>query len=192
MNRIPTRLAIVISSTFLLMGCDDATRHLVSAPKPTKPGAEAIVATSKTGNKATAMRLFLEADWASEQLFSDGSPANLSESQFAAHVNELIEEGNGDELYAITKELQSVAAAIKKAGRDAITKGEFDMARKYFVALQQCGDALDSSDRSTLFQLLGGTIKAAGEAELKKISVDTDKAEQDAVDVAAPAVDSNP
>jgi hypothetical protein len=180
------------------MGCDDATRHLVSAPKPTKPVAEAIVATSKTGNKATAMRLFLEADWASEQLFSDGSPAYLSESQFAAHVNELIEEGNGDEihagdeLYAIAKELQSVAAAIKKAGRDAITKGEFDMARKYFVALQQCGDALDSSDRSTLFQLLGGTIKAAGEAELKKISVDTDKAEQDAVDVAAPAVDSNP
>jgi hypothetical protein len=66
--------------------------------------------------------------------------------------------------------LKQLAATVAQAGKDAAAKGDVAQARKHFVALRECGAALDASDSLALLRLIGQGMKKRAETEMSKLT----------------------
>jgi len=143
-----------------------------SAPTTVSSSATALVQPALTawqqGDKAAATARFTETDWSRVPLFPSNSPLRLTEEEFIK-LSVAERQSKSPEMMSQLDELKRLAGAVAQAGREAAAKGNATQARKYFVALRQCGTALDSSDRMRLVQLVGQGMKKAAEAELGKL-----------------------
>ena len=141
-----------------LMGCGSKTGI-----------AEPVLAAWEKGDKATAISLFVDADWSKRPLFAPGTTLGLSEKQFQALPPAAIEARIKDIIPRIG-ELKEVAMAVAQAGRDAAGKKDEVQARKYFTAVKQYAAALESPDCPSLVQSLGQGIKMMADNDLSKLS----------------------
>jgi hypothetical protein len=141
------------------------------APPPANappPAAEAILKAWEQGDSATAIRRFLEADWTARPLFARGSVMSLSEEQFKK-LPAAQRDAKAAEVQAQLAALRKLAGAVTQAGRDAAAKQDLDGARKYFTALQQCGQALDAQDAMLIVKLVGQALQKMAVAEQAKL-----------------------
>ena len=129
---------------------------------------EPILAGWQAGNKAAAIKLFSETDWAKRPLFAAGSTLALSEKQFVALPRDQ-QTSASTELLQQGKILRELVAAVRQAGLDAAAQRDIAQARNYFAAIQQCGEALDGPEATALVNLLGRAFQKLAEAELAKL-----------------------
>ena len=165
----------VMAATILIAGCGKKSSSSSATPpsqavvaSSSSPVSQPALAAWQQGDKAAAVSSFLGADWSARPLFAAGSVLSLSEAQFKALSN-ADRQAKANEMTAQLASLNHLAAAVRQAGQDAASKGDFAQARKCFTALKQCGTALAGPDCLSLVQLVGqGLIKKA-DSELAKI-----------------------
>ena len=109
--------------------------------------------------------MFLEADWKSRPLFAADTLPGLTEKQFAALPREEMESGS-KELLEKSKSIREVVSAVLQSGRDAAAKQDVALARRHFIALQDCGEAFDGEETLGIFKLLGRAFKKQAATEL--------------------------
>ena len=169
-NTIVT-LTVVALTGFSLMGCgkkNDSSGNSHSAAKQDSGSVQTLLNEWQQGNKPTAISRFVETDWSARPLFPATSPLSLSEDQFKS-LSASDRETKATEITAQTGVFKQLAAGVAQAGMDAAGKKDIAQARKYFTALKQSGEALDSSGSLAILKLVGQSIKKKGETELAKL-----------------------
>ena len=129
---------------------------------------EPILTAVQQGDTASAVGMFLEADWTTRPLFTPGSTLALSEKQYVALTREQ-QAAASTELPKQSTVLKGLATAVGQAGQAAVAKQEIALARRYFTSLQQYGEALAGPESTALIKLVGQAIKKRGDAELAKL-----------------------
>jgi hypothetical protein len=178
-----TKIHVVIPLLFLALGMPG--RHLNaqlagSSPLRTQvesstnppPVTAPILFAWQQGDKSTAISNFLAADWTRRPLFSSNSILNLSEDQFRAKATGLDpnrSQALGTNMFAELNAFRKVTAAVTQAGTNAAALKDFPAARRHFVAVQRCGEALDSTNSLKIVQMVGSAIKKRAEKELQKL-----------------------
>lgn len=117
------------------------------------------------GKKDEAVEKFMSVDWTAGQLFSTGSILNYSEAQFVA-LPQAAREKLGKHLADELDTLKAICSRVNALGQEAQAKGDKTQARKYFVQVQRCGEALDKPDRTRLTQLVGQALKRLSAKQL--------------------------
>ena len=120
------------------------------------------------GDNSAAVSRFLETDWRARPLFSPGSTLGLSESQFVA-LSYADREAKRGGVEAQAGELKKLSLAVLQAGRDAAASNDSALALKYFTALKQFGEALESPDSLAIVKMLGSGMRRAAEKEMAKL-----------------------
>jgi RNA polymerase sigma factor (sigma-70 family) len=120
------------------------------------------------GDKAAAVSNFLAADLSDRPLFASDSALSLSENQLDALPLADLQAKSG-EVASQLDSLKGLARAVIQDGDDAVAKGDTAQARKCFTAVQQCGEALDSTNCPRLAQFVGQALKKRAQSELAKI-----------------------
>lgn len=171
-------ISAVILAAFLLIGCGKKAGSSANAPqsamaeKANSDNSTAIIQPALTawedGDKAAAIRKFLETDWNARPLFPPDSALNLSEKQFNS-LKAAENEAKSKELLAKLDSLKRLAAEVAQSGRAAVGKNDTAQAQKCFASLQQCGTALDNPNHTRLVQLVGQALKKLADAELAKV-----------------------
>jgi len=173
-----TTITIIMAATILIAGC--GKKNSSSGSSATPPTAQADAASSSSpvsqpaltawqqGEKAAAVSSFLAADWSARPLFAAGSALSLNENQFKA-LSDADRQAKSSELTAQLASFKQLASAVAGAGRDAASKGDVALARKYFTSLKECGTALDSPDCMDILRLVGRSFKKLADTELAKI-----------------------
>ena len=170
-------LAVIICLSAGFVGCGKSGGPPATAASPTAqtksatsaaPATSSILTAWQQGDRASAVRLFLETEWTARPLFPPGSTLALSEQQYAA-LPASKRASDEAQLLATTQALKGVAAAVAQAGRDASAKGDASQARRYFTSLKQCGQALDSPESLAITRAVGRAVKKLGETELSKL-----------------------
>ena len=138
------------------------------AASSSSPVLEPALTAWERGDKATAVSSFLAADWSARPLFAAASTLGLSEAQFRA-LSDSDRQARSGEMMTQLDSLKKLASAVAGAGRDAASKGDVALARKYFTSLKECGTALDSPDCLDLVRLVGRSFKKLADTELAKI-----------------------
>ena len=133
------------------------------------PVTQSAMTAWQQGDQTAAVSRFVETDWSSRPLFASGSALSLMEDQFKALSNSE-RQTKSSEMMPQIDSLKQLAAAVAQAGRDAAAKGDAAQARKHFVALKECGAALDTSDSLALVRLVGQGMKNGAETEISKLT----------------------
>jgi hypothetical protein len=134
-----------------------------------KPNMQSVVAAWQQGDKSTAISRFVATDWSERPLFAPGSTLSLSEEQFKS-LPPADREAKMKDMISQISALKEPAMAVLQAGRDAAGKKDVVQARKYFTAVKQYGEALDSPDTILFVKQLGPFFKQLADAELSKLS----------------------
>ena len=129
---------------------------------------ETVLTAWDKGDKSTAVRNVLEADWTIRPLFTSGTTLALSEKQFS-ELPASARSSNQAPVSAAMTALKGVAVAVRDAGRDAAAKGDVALARKHFMALQHWGEALGGPDSMAIIGIVGRAIKKIGDTELASL-----------------------
>jgi hypothetical protein len=170
--------SIVTAASILLAGCSKQSGSSgtasSSAPEPGNaesaavPVAKPAMTAWQQGDKSAAVSGFLAADWSAHPLFASDSALSLSENQLDALPLAELQAKSG-EVVSQLDSLKGLARAVIQAGDDAVAKGDTTQARKCFTAVQQCGEALDSTNCLRLAQFVGQALKKRAQSELAKI-----------------------
>jgi hypothetical protein len=178
-----TRIRLSVALFLLgmgLLGCNKKSETSATSSLPTNSSASVaapvmgpIMKDWLSGNQAAAVSNFVQADWKARPLFPAGSRLNLTEDEFRSQIRSLFtpESVNamGTNLYAEIDPMKRLAAAVGQAGQQAAAQHDYAKARKYFTALQQCGDALDGTNSLALVKMVGQGLKKRAETELSKL-----------------------
>ena len=161
-----------------LMGCSRKSDSSVNPSPPPKaqqattpetaPIIQSVLTVWKQGDKSAAVSRFLETDWSARPLFTPGSTMSLSEDQFKA-LPLADSDTKSRAMMPELRALKELAAAVAQAGRDAAAKKNSAQARKHFTSLEQCGEALESSDTLLIVKLVGKGLKKMADTELAKL-----------------------
>jgi hypothetical protein len=172
-NIFATRAAVAFIGLGL-MGCSkktDLSGTLPSSPKrqgdiaSATPALQSVLTTWQAGDKSAAVSRFVETDWSARPLFTPGSTLSLSEDQFKSLPLADIEV-KSKEITPQLRALKELAEAVTQAGRDAAAKKDFARARKHFMSLKQCGEAIESSDCLLIVKLVGKAWRKKADADL--------------------------
>ena len=161
-----TTAIVTVLAASLLAGCEKKSASHSSPPSPMAPVTQSAMTAWQQGDQTAAVTRFVETDWSSRPLFASGSALSLTEDQFKALSNSE-RQTKSSEMMPQVDSLKQLAAAVAQAGRDAAAKGD---ARKHFVALKECGAALDTSDSLALVRLVGQGMKKRAETEMSKLT----------------------
>jgi hypothetical protein len=170
-------IATIAFITIVLVGCGknvDPAGPAATATKPeevaaptTEPALQPALVALQQGDKSTAVNRFVESNWNARPLFPAGSVLNLTETQFAS-----LPAGDRDvkaqETLTQLSALKELAAAVDKAGLDALARKDNSQARKYFTSLKQCGEACNAGDSLKMLQLVGQALTKRADAGLAK------------------------
>ncbi len=171
--RVSATLTVVTMLVIALAGCGrrtgPSTSPSGSASSATRPAvAEPVLSAWQQGDSAGAIRRFLEADWKARPLFAPGSPLSLTEDQFQS-LSAADREAKGAATMAQLDAFKKLARAVAEAGQQAHASGDTAQARKDFVALRQCGEALSSPESMRIVQLVGQALTKMADAETAKL-----------------------
>ena len=167
-------LVIIACLTIGATGCGKSSVAPTATPPATTaagggPGAatanETVLTAWGKGDKSTAVKSVLEADWAVRPLFTSGTTLALSDKQFS-ELSASARSSNQAPVAAAMTTLKEVAIDVRDAGRDAAAKGDVALARKHFMALQHWGEALAGPDSMAIIGIVGRGIKKIGDTEL--------------------------
>jgi hypothetical protein len=165
-------MAGVIAATILLVGCGKKNSSSESsATLSSLPALQPALKAWLSGDKSTAITDFLALDWSARPLFEVGSPLSRSDDQMHA-VRARSEADYHTESYAITTQLaylKQLAALVRDAGFDAVSKGDAAQAQKYFTSLKQFGTALDRPDYTLIVQFTGRAYEQYADTGMQKI-----------------------
>lgn len=148
-------ISAVIVTAILFIGC---------SKKPTSTSPPATTSTIASAD----VDQFLATDWSARPLFPSGSPMNLSEEQFDA-LPIADEQAKSGELISQLATLKTSGVAVIGAGEKAASNGDVAEARKCFMSVKQCGEALDTTNYTKLVRLVGHALNKKADAELAKI-----------------------
>jgi hypothetical protein len=152
------------------VGTSCGKKHSPPDPMPARsasamPATEPVLTAWAQGDHAGAIKQFVETDWSAGPLFASNSALRLSETAFlefpAAEREQRIAE-----VQPKLAELKHLASAVVESGRAAAARNEADLARKHFVALQQFGAALDTTNSLRLVNLVGQALQKLADREL--------------------------
>ncbi len=164
MNR---KKATLLTLLILLLGCSKRSPPLHELKQLPSSTIEPILADWDCGQEEKAVNEFLCFNWDKEAVFAPASALSLSERE----LDSLSQAAAAAKMRQAVAELQSLRElvyAVDKTGRDAENRGEVSKARACFISMEQCGGALQSSNRLYLVQLVGKSIgKTAGNELLK-------------------------
>jgi hypothetical protein len=166
----------VMAATILIAGCGKKSSSSSATPPPGQantpssapPISQPALTAWQRGDKEAAVSSFLAADWSARPLFASDSALSLSENQLDALPLAELQAKSGEVVTQLDS-LKGLAGAVIQAGDDAVAKGDTTQARKCFTALQQCGEALDSTNCPRLAQFVGQALKKRAQSELAKI-----------------------
>jgi hypothetical protein len=127
-----------------------------------------VLTSWQNGDKSAAVSQFVQVDWSARPLFAADSPLNLSEDQFVS-LSQSERSSKTGELLSQVPRLKELYREVVKAGRNAVAKGDAAEARRDFIALKRCGEALDSQDFTLLVRQLAQPFKRTADAELTKL-----------------------
>jgi hypothetical protein len=127
-----------------------------------------VLTSWQNGNKVAAVSQFVQVDWNARPLFAAGSALNLSEDQFRS-LSRSESDAKTRELLLEVSRLKDVYREVLEAGRNAAAKGDAAEARREFMALKRCGEALDSQDFSLMVRAVGQAFKKTADEELTKL-----------------------
>lgn len=164
-------IAGVVAATTLLVSCGKKTSPPESSAMPSLPALEPALKAMLSGDKATAITVFLGADWSARPLFVAGSPLSRSDDQ-QHEIRARSEADYHASSLAITTELthlNQLKGLIRDAGSDAISKGDVAQAQKCFTALKQFGTALDRPEYTKMVQSEGRVSKKEADIGMQKI-----------------------
>ncbi len=134
---------------------------------------ETILADWQSGRSTTAVSNFVAADWSARPLFTNGSALNLTEGEFRARIQSMLDPeavaSMGTNLMAEIDPIKRLAAAVGQEGQQAAAQHDYAKARKYFAALQNFGVALDSTNSLGLLRMVGQGLRKRSEIELGKL-----------------------
>ena len=169
---------------FALAGCGRSERPVPTAspaaptaspaakatkpPTSSTPGMQQVLTSWQNGDKVAAVSQFVQVDWSARPLFAADSPLNLSEDQFRSLSQSERTAKNGELLSQVPR-LKDVYREVVEAGRSAAAKGDTAEARRDFMALKRCGEALDSQDFTLFVGALGKLFKRTADEELTKL-----------------------
>jgi len=134
----------------------------------TAPAGQSVVSLWQEGDRTKAIDRFVETDWKVRPLFAADSVLSFSEAQFAGLPRPDVE-AKGREMMEQITPLKQLAAAVAQAGVDAEARNDTAQASKYFKALKECGQALDTPDSLKLLRLVGQGIQKRADKELAKL-----------------------
>jgi len=165
-----------MAATILIAGCGKKSSSSSAAPPPGQantassapPISQPALTAWQRGDKEAAVSSFLAADWSARPLFASDSALSLSENQLDALPLAELQSKSG-EVASQLDSLKALARAVVQAGDDAVAKGDTTQARKCFTTVQQCGEALDSTNCPRLAQFVGQAFKKSAQSELAKI-----------------------
>lgn len=139
------------------------------APHPVpSPVTQPILAVWQEGNRAEAVKLFVEADWSGRPTFPRSMALNLSEDQFGA-LQPADHELKARELSAQLDLVKQLVNAVAQAGRDTAAQGNTALAQQCFTSLKQFGAALQDPDHLNVVQVVGRISENMGKNELAKM-----------------------
>ena len=171
-------LGALISAS--LSGCSKKSEATSAAPPTAStPGEQSTPGTSTapvpsvlaawvTGDQPSSVQKFVETDWTARPLFAPGSTLGLPEAKFKT-LSAAEREAKFTEVVPQTTALKALARAVIQAGREAAAKKDAVQARKCFVSLRQCGEALDTLETLTSVKFIGQGMKRMAETELTKL-----------------------
>jgi hypothetical protein len=164
-----TALGAVLAASLLFAGCGQQPPPPAATPSAAVPVTQSALAAWQEGDQAAAVSRFVEADWNSGLLFSSSSALSLTEDQFKALSN-AERQAKSAEMLPQIEALKRLATAVTQAGRDAASKGDTALARKYFTSLKGCGTALDTSNSLALVRLVGQGLKKRADTEMSTLA----------------------
>jgi len=129
---------------------------------------QALLDDWQQGDKSRAVSNFADLDWSARPLFSSSSPLSLSEAQFA-RLSASDRGAKSTEITSQTRVLKELTVAVAEAGINVAAQKDIAQARKHFIALKQCGEALDSPASLAVVKLIGQSVKKKAAAELSKL-----------------------
>src|SRR6202000_1012414 len=97
---------------------------------------------------------FTQANWNARKLFATGSSLNLTEGQFSA-LTDADREAKANDLQGQVETLRQLEGVVADAAPKAAANGDTAKAKKYFLAIKQCGMSLQNADRLALLQIVG-------------------------------------
>lgn len=128
----------------------------------------AILTAWQQGDKDAAIQRFVDADWSQRPLFDPASSMSGSEKQFEA-LSTSEQEAKVKDFMPRLAELRDLGKAVIQAGNDAAEKKDLAKAKKYIMAAQRFGEALNHSDHLNIIQLVGKAVKKVADDALAKL-----------------------
>lgn len=152
-------------------------------PQPQNISAEPVLAAFLQGDRAGAVEKFLLVDWTRRPLFAADSALNLSEQEFKQRVLALWltlrpgpdatgkeEKGPAERLIKEIETLRELIGAVADEAKQAAARGDTTMARRYYAAIRECGQTLQSPEFTLLVQLVGRKFVKLADEELSKLN----------------------
>lgn len=162
-------LILVAAGAALTAGCGRKTETASAKTRAVAPRDQTVLEQSlalwSAGKKDAATEKFMAVDWSTGDLFSAGSILGYSEAQFVA-LPQAAREKLGKQLADQLKAVKAICSRVSESGKAAQAKGEEAQARKCFLQVQHCGEALDQPDRTQLAQLVGQALKKLSAEQL--------------------------
>lgn len=175
-------LLLVLFAVVLSSGCGNkgpetkAPGH-EAAQAPGSITAESVIAAFKQGDRTGAIEKFVRVDWTRRPLFATDSLLNLSEEQFKEKILALRqaarpgavplskeEQELSEKLMSEIRTLKELVRAVADEAKAAVARGDRATAHRYYTAIRECGQALQSQEFTQLVQLAGkGFVKLADE-----------------------------
>ena len=174
-----TLLLLAALVSVVAAGCSkksEATGSVAAASPPVEQAAStaalapipSVLTAWQKGDQPAAISVFVETDWTARPLFASGSNLGLTEAQFKA-LSAAEREIRFTEIVPHTSALKTLARAVMMAGREAVAQKDLVLARKHFVSLKQCGEALDTPGTLTVVKFIGQAMKKMADVELTKL-----------------------
>lgn len=137
-------------------------------PTSSAPRMAQVLTSWQNGDKVAAVSEFVQVDWNARPLFPAGSALNLSEDLLRS-LSRSESDAKMRELLLEVQRLKDLYREVVQAGRNATAKGDTAEARRHFMALKQCGEALDSKDFSLSVGAIGKLFTRTADEELTKL-----------------------
>lgn len=176
------KLLLVLSIVVLTTSCgkkgtETKAPGREAAQAPGSISAESAIAAFKQGDRAGAVEKFVRVDWTRRPLFPADSLLNLSEEQFKEKILAIRqaarpgtvplskeEQELADKLMNEIRTLKELVRAVADEAKAAAARGDRSTAQRYYTAIRNCGQALQSQEFTQMVQLAGkGFVKLADE-----------------------------
>ena len=133
-----------------------------------RPVMDSVIAVWQKGDKAMAVKLFVDSDWSKRPMFGAESVMNLTERQLQSSSPSKVQAIGGESV----REMQAwsdLGHAVIQAGRERAKLKDFDQAQTIFNSLKHCGEAIEGLDTLKIVQLTGKAFRKMADSELSAV-----------------------